>query len=140
MTRSQFRTYVAAVLAALVCVPATAYGFQDRPWRGFQVVQASLLDCGADVARVCPDVVPGGGRILQCLERRRDRLSPACRARIERGRSVRSTFFACNQDAARFCGDLRPGGGRIVRCLIENEDRISPDCATALDDLRSLSR
>jgi hypothetical protein len=35
--------------------------------------------CGADYNRYCKGTVPGGGRIIACLEGQRDRLGAACR-------------------------------------------------------------
>jgi Cysteine rich repeat len=35
--------------------------------------------CAPDVRRYCPNVVPGGGRILSCLAGNKDRLTPHCR-------------------------------------------------------------
>lgn len=35
--------------------------------------------CDEDVKRLCPDIRPGGGRLLQCLRGKPDNLSPACR-------------------------------------------------------------
>ena len=35
--------------------------------------------CDEDVKKLCPDIRPGGGRILQCLRGQESNLSPACR-------------------------------------------------------------
>ena len=35
--------------------------------------------CAADIGTLCQGVVPGGGRIMQCLSVRSASLSPACR-------------------------------------------------------------
>jgi hypothetical protein len=35
--------------------------------------------CAPDVHRYCPNVLPGGGRIISCLAGNKDRLSPRCR-------------------------------------------------------------
>jgi hypothetical protein len=35
--------------------------------------------CEADAKRLCPEVKPGGGRILRCLEAHGSDLSPGCR-------------------------------------------------------------
>lgn len=35
--------------------------------------------CRWDIARVCSDVVPGGGRVATCLRKREGDLSPECR-------------------------------------------------------------
>jgi hypothetical protein len=35
--------------------------------------------CGADVKKFCPGTMPGGGRLLDCLAKHKDSISPACR-------------------------------------------------------------
>jgi hypothetical protein len=35
--------------------------------------------CEEDIKRLCADIRPGGGRLLQCLRGKPDNLSPACR-------------------------------------------------------------
>lgn len=35
--------------------------------------------CQPDVRTYCPNVLPGGGRILSCLAGNKDRLTPRCR-------------------------------------------------------------
>jgi hypothetical protein len=35
--------------------------------------------CDEDVKKLCPDIRPGGGRILQCLRGQESNLSPSCR-------------------------------------------------------------
>ena len=42
--------------------------------------------CGADVERLCPQVKPGGGRILQCLREQKEQLSQSCREFAQRRR------------------------------------------------------
>ncbi len=42
--------------------------------------------CEDDVMRLCKGVVPGGGRILQCLKDHENELSPECRAKMTKGR------------------------------------------------------
>jgi multidrug efflux system outer membrane protein len=41
------------------------------------------LDCAGDIASFCGSVKPGGGRILECLKKQSDRLSPACRDHVQ---------------------------------------------------------
>ena len=40
---------------------------------------AQRTACKADYERYCSGVMPGGGRIIACLNKQRDALSPACR-------------------------------------------------------------
>jgi len=35
--------------------------------------------CEEDVKKLCPEIRPGGGRILQCLHGQESNLTPACR-------------------------------------------------------------
>jgi len=35
--------------------------------------------CGGDVQKFCQGVSPGGGRILECLAKQKDKLSDACK-------------------------------------------------------------
>lgn len=39
---------------------------------------AVLAYCKDDVARLCADVQPGGGRILQCLKSHKEGMSVGC--------------------------------------------------------------
>jgi hypothetical protein len=39
--------------------------------------------CRADVKKLCPDVQPGGGRMVACLKQNEDRVSESCKEKIE---------------------------------------------------------
>jgi cysteine rich repeat protein len=39
--------------------------------------------CKADYARYCSGVVPGGGRIVACLNKQHDQLSQACQKALD---------------------------------------------------------
>ena len=39
--------------------------------------------CGKDFRKLCPGVMPGGGRILDCLAKQKSKLSPACKKVVE---------------------------------------------------------
>lgn len=126
--------------AAAILVASQAQAFEGWGGPGIVALRGGMRDCGADIATICQGVVPGGGRIIQCLVNRRESLSPSCRARIDEALATQNAFFACNADAERLCGDVRPGGGRIVRCLLDQEPELSNACLRALDEARELSR
>lgn len=123
-----------AVMSVAALLPVTADA--GRIWGGprLMMAQFALRACGGDIAKLCPHVVPGGGRIAQCLTDQYRRLSPSCRDVVERGTTARNAFFACNDAAARYCPDVRPGGGRIVDCLLRKQDLLPPLCREAILD------
>lgn len=49
-------------------------------------VKAAASACSDDRWRLCPAVMPGGGRIVRCLAANPDALSPGCRAAILKAR------------------------------------------------------
>lgn len=105
---------------------------------GLAFAQAGLRRCGGDIARLCDDVFPGGGRIAQCLIDQFERLSPPCRSHVAKGKLAKTIVFACEADAARVCPDVRPGDGRIVFCLNDNRTRLSTSCNRALDGVEDV--
>jgi hypothetical protein len=44
---------------------------------------AERMACQADFAKYCPGVKPGGGRVIACLSKQKDKLSPDCRKVVE---------------------------------------------------------
>ena len=46
---------------------------------GKEHLQRMRQACDQDVKKLCPDIRPEGGRILQCLRGQESNLSPACR-------------------------------------------------------------
>jgi hypothetical protein len=54
---------------------------------GRQALQAA---CGADYKRLCPNVLPGGGRIIACMRGHKEELSAACAAALKGAAESRS--------------------------------------------------
>lgn len=44
--------------------------------------QALRTACQADVKKLCADVQPGGGRVVQCMQSKRDQATPPCQAAL----------------------------------------------------------
>ncbi len=85
--------------------------------------------CDADLARLCPGVQPGHGRIRACLEGKTDQISPECKAHLDQGRQhLRAVEQACQGDVAKFCADVKPGAGRLGACLRAHESELSEAC------------
>lgn len=117
----------AGVLAA--ALPRSGAGQTIMPDRTREVRAA----CAPDYFRLCRDVMPGGGRILACMNQNADKLSPRCfQALTAWGLAAANAFRACLPDAERFCAHVPPGMGRGLACLMQNADKLSPACRDAL--------
>ncbi|MFA6265542.1 MAG: hypothetical protein WC670_07500 [Pseudolabrys sp.] len=44
--------------------------------------------CGDDVRRLCPGVMPGGGRIQKCFAEKQDQVSPGCKSAMQDARAM----------------------------------------------------
>ena len=61
----------AILIAALLCTSHAALA---------QELSAAQRDaCMGDYEKFCKGTVPGGGRIIACLAKSRDKLTPACK-------------------------------------------------------------
>jgi hypothetical protein len=75
----ELKLAVAAVLAAAIAATAVSRAnAQTGPSRA-DLRQA----CGADVRSLCPGIMPGGGRIKQCMIDKFDQLSDGCKAALK---------------------------------------------------------
>ena len=54
-----------------------AFGLLSAPASALAQTDAMAL-CKSDVARLCPGVEPGGGRIVQCLKAHKMEMSVGC--------------------------------------------------------------
>lgn len=109
--------------------------------------------CRSDYPKVCAGVPPGGAPALQCLEKNKAKLSPACEKAVSaasgggtaaaaptvivlRPLRPREELFivgsACGGDIRTLCGGVAPGGGRIAQCLAAKAASLSPACKDVL--------
>jgi hypothetical protein len=87
--------------------------------------------CTADVARLCPGVEPGAGRVLTCLRGRKAELSPPCKLAVEPTGQVQAEFVqACQASTEKLC----PGTpvAAAFDCLRWRYADLSTGCQDAL--------
>lgn len=109
------------IVAAAVAAFFTTAGAQQGP-------------CKDDVAKLCKDVQPGEGRILECLKSHEAEVSPKCAAHIkEVKQQLKQVSDACEKDMERFCWETPIGKGGIASCLKKHSAELSPDCKTAME-------
>jgi hypothetical protein len=127
LNRSVLAMLCACLLVA--ALPRTGAAQNILPDRSRDVRAA----CAPDYFRLCRDVLPGGGRILACMNQNADKLSPRCfQALTAWGLAAANAFRACLPDAERFCAHVPPGMGRGLGCLMQNADKLSAACRDAL--------
>jgi len=71
------------VLAFSSLALASALAFSSAPaFAQNAVMMRARSACQADVKALCPNVAPGGGRIMECLKNQGDKVSSTCRAAL----------------------------------------------------------
>lgn len=92
-------------------------------------LKSFLWMCGADAKAHCGEVLPGGGRIIMCLEKEKAKLKPRCQQHLANGKEALAKFQTdCQADIGLHCKGVKPGWGRIVGCLAEQKAKLSPTC------------
>ena len=71
---------IALAIVATVLLAPNAFALSDAQR---QTSAALRTSCSEDVQRLCPDVSPGGRRVLQCLKEHKSEVSPTCKASFE---------------------------------------------------------
>lgn len=89
--------------------------------------------CISDFLRFCRGTLPGGGRIIACLNAHANDLSQPCfQALALRGLASAGALRTCRADLERLCPQNRPTIGAGLACLQENVQKLNPDCRDAL--------
>jgi Cysteine rich repeat len=68
------------ILSAVLVLSSGGVLAADQPQGGPRAV------CKDDVAKLCPGIQPGGGRIVGCLKQNESQVSAACKDAIAKGR------------------------------------------------------
>lgn len=121
------RATLIAILTSVFVSEATAQFWQRPRYR------ALIAACADDTRRLCQGVMPGGGRLLICLNAQAENLSQDCfQALAERGLATAAALRMCRVDFERLCPGTPPGQGRGLVCLLEKRAEVSPECSDAL--------
>ena len=138
------------LLTATLLIAAPALAQTSAPSessRRTSTVAAVIDACQADLRTVCGEEPFEAGRLSQCIEHNKDKVSPACQAvwpsatgpqqaRTSDHRSDRREVRqACAADLRSFC-DGKSGRERR-NCVRDNQDKFSSACRDAMRDMRS---
>jgi hypothetical protein len=83
---SEMKTFFAASVLVFA-VTMSPPGFAEQPYphtplppeANNPAVRDAWAICRPDIAELCPEVLPGGGRIVRCLVAHLDQVTPQCR-------------------------------------------------------------
>ena len=84
--------------------------------------------CLKDAKALCPGVVPGGGKIRDCLKTNIKGLSDECKEVLVKAVNVK----ACAADVKQHCAGMEAGSGKIEACLKAKIADLSDACKVAL--------
>jgi len=70
------------ILSAVLVLSSGGVLAADQPQSG-----SPRAACQADVAKLCPGIQPGGGRIIGCLKQNEAQVSTSCKEAIAKGRA-----------------------------------------------------
>ena len=66
-----------------VFLPVLGLALALGPGAAMAQTAAEREACQADFEKYCPGVEPGGGRVLECLGKHLDQLTPQCKSVVE---------------------------------------------------------
>ena len=93
--------------------------------------------CTKDLKQYCSHVTPGGGRLLQCYEQNKEKMSAACKDWAERAKTNASVLKeACSKDIETSCTSEKGDPLEMLDCLQGNYIHLSPECVEALNKFK----
>ena len=106
--------------------------------------QSIFASCEEDIAKFCPAVTPGHGRLGACLYAHEDQVSPSCDAAIAETADLIDMLFErlryakqqCGADIAKLCGETEIGQGRLFSCLHDQKAALSVECLEIIESVQ----
>jgi hypothetical protein len=99
----------------------------------FTTAGAQQGACKEDVDKLCKDVKPGEGRMLECLKTHQSEVSPKCSSHLKQvQQEIKQVAAACEPDVEKFCWEAPIGKGGLASCLKKHSTELSPECKAAV--------
>lgn len=99
-------------------------------------------ECESEFSTYCNKAVFGRGRVINCMRKFEDKLSPRCEQAyiesLERLDKLLPKFLhsidVCREDVQRTCSGLRAWSDQISDCVKLNKDKLGNQCKSTLQD------
>ena len=89
--------------------------------------------CNREMQAQCAQVLPGEGRMTNCILRSRPSYSPACVVEVNAVIEQRFHFLQkCKESIQKFCANVKPVNGRLYSCIQINNQDIPEICKQEL--------
>lgn len=95
--------------------------------------------CTNDFATYCPDVTPGGGRLVQCYEQNKNQMSADCIGWMEGVKANAAPVKkACADMINSRCADVKGDPLGMQNCLQSNYIDLTVDCRNQLNQFKGM--
>jgi hypothetical protein len=96
----------------------------------------SSSPCVDPAKQYCNNVIPGGGRIMQCLRQHENDLSIACKDWIaSEYKKTENLIAVCRKESAQYCSAYGNDMAALAVCLNSNYDGLGMDCKDKIKDI-----
>jgi hypothetical protein len=94
--------------------------------------------CKADAQKLCSDVQPGEGKLIECLKTHQAELSPQCTTNMKAAeQTMKQVSDACEPDIEKYCFEAPIGKGGMASCLKKHQADLSAGCKDAIAKAKS---
>jgi hypothetical protein len=95
--------------------------------------------CDDDFSKYCSDVTPGGGRLVACYEKNKNKMSAGCKAWAEGAKANAGALSqACSEEIDQACTAEKGDPLGMINCLQAQYISLSPGCIQQLNQFKYL--